>query len=158
MEQGKLDEALTAYQEMMDQKPGPQAYSRAANLRWLKGDVIGAIELMEMTVASSGNNQTASGPWALTKLADYEFQRGNFEHAIKYLDLVLNGRPDYAPALLLKGRIKMAVGELQKAVETLSRAHQLNPLPGYSWALIEALAATEGTADHRIRKVKPTAD
>jgi predicted Zn-dependent protease len=46
MEQGKLDEAVVAYQAMMDQKPSPQAYSRPAHMRWLKGDLPGAIELM----------------------------------------------------------------------------------------------------------------
>src|SRR5437016_4211778 len=35
MEQGRLDEAIPAYQTMMDQKPGPQAYMRAAHMRWL---------------------------------------------------------------------------------------------------------------------------
>ena len=33
MEQGKLKEAIDAYQKMMDQKPNTQAYSRAAHIR-----------------------------------------------------------------------------------------------------------------------------
>jgi hypothetical protein len=36
MEQGKLNEAVEAYQTIMDQRPGPQAYSRAAHIHWLK--------------------------------------------------------------------------------------------------------------------------
>src|SRR5438093_6911119 len=34
MEQGRLTEAVVAYQAMMDQKPGPEAYARAAHIRW----------------------------------------------------------------------------------------------------------------------------
>jgi len=48
MEQGRLAEAIDAYQRMIDLKPGPQAYSRGAHVRWLKGDLQGAIELARM--------------------------------------------------------------------------------------------------------------
>jgi len=46
MEQGRLDEAIEAYQKMIDLKPGPQSYSRAAHVRWLKGDLSGAIPVI----------------------------------------------------------------------------------------------------------------
>src|SRR5262245_49728050 len=36
MEQGRLDEAATAYQKMIDLKPFYQSYTRAAHLRWLR--------------------------------------------------------------------------------------------------------------------------
>ncbi len=47
MEQGRLDEAAAAYQKMIDLKPFYQSYTRAAHLRWLKGDLDGAIEMMQ---------------------------------------------------------------------------------------------------------------
>ena len=43
LEQGSLDEAAIAYQCMVDLRPDLQSYSRVAHLRWLKGDVDGAI-------------------------------------------------------------------------------------------------------------------
>ena len=39
MEQGRLSEAAAAYQKMIDLKPFYQSYTRAAHLRWLKGDL-----------------------------------------------------------------------------------------------------------------------
>ena len=43
MEQGRLDEAATAYQRMIDLKPFYQSYTRAAHVRWMKGDLEGAL-------------------------------------------------------------------------------------------------------------------
>ena len=38
MEQGRLTEAVSAYQNMVDLRPDLQSYSRVAYMRWLKGD------------------------------------------------------------------------------------------------------------------------
>ena len=46
MEQGRLEEAIPAYQTMVDLKPGFESFVRAAHMRWLKGDLRGARELM----------------------------------------------------------------------------------------------------------------
>ena len=43
MEQGRLDEAAAAYQRMIDLKPFYQSYTRAAHVRWMKGDLEGAL-------------------------------------------------------------------------------------------------------------------
>lgn len=47
MEQGKLTEAIQACQQLVNLKPGVEAYSRIAHLRWLKGDLAGATAMME---------------------------------------------------------------------------------------------------------------
>ena len=48
MEQGRLTEAVAAYQRMVDLRPDLQSYSRVAHMRWLKGDLDGAIEVARM--------------------------------------------------------------------------------------------------------------
>src|SRR5262249_18122756 len=53
MEQGKLGDAVEAYQRMMDLKPDLRAYARAAHMRWLKGDLEGAIEAMQLAVSAA---------------------------------------------------------------------------------------------------------
>ncbi|MCI0535964.1 MAG: tetratricopeptide repeat protein [Verrucomicrobiales bacterium] len=47
-DQGKLNEAIAAYQRMVDLRPDLQSYSRVAHARWLKGDLSGAIEAAEL--------------------------------------------------------------------------------------------------------------
>ena len=53
MEQGQLDEAVEAYQRMADLKPGFHAYSRIAHVRWLRGDLEGARQVMYVAVRAA---------------------------------------------------------------------------------------------------------
>ncbi len=139
MEQGALSDAAEAYQQMLDQRPGPQAYFRAAHLRWLKGDLPGAIELMHMVVGAVPSKGEETATWSFVRLAGYERQANHIKVAEAYLSRALELKPDYAPALLLKGEILMARGAHSEAVQILSRAVNLNPLPLYQWTYREAL-------------------
>jgi tetratricopeptide (TPR) repeat protein len=145
IEQGKTEEAALAYRKMMEMRPGPQAYSRAANLRWLKGDTEGARALMLMSAQSAG--ETESAAWAWSKLATYELQAGEIKRARAACDAALRIRPDYAPALLALGRALLAENNTGEAVAALERAAKLNPLPEYQWTLAGALGAANRAAD-----------
>lgn len=153
MEQGKLDEAVEAYQTMMDQKPGPQAYTRAAHLRWLKGDLPGAIELMQMAAGAGSSRDPESSAWAHVRLALYELQAGHKQKASDLISAALALQPDYAPALLARGQMLLAEEKNQEAAASLARAAELNPLPEYRWAQIEALqVAGRSEEAERIRE------
>ena len=145
MEQGKLTDAVDAYQKMMDQKPSPEAYSRAAHMRWLKGDIDGAIELMTMAAGGASARDGESAAWMRVRLALYQLQRGDDKQASRVIDETLSVRPDYAPALLARGRIFLAQDRAADALEPLRRAAALNPLPEYEWVLSEALRAAGRT-------------
>jgi tetratricopeptide (TPR) repeat protein len=141
LEQGKLAEAIEAYQGMMDQKPGPQAYSRTAYVRWLKGDLAGALEVMRMAVGVSGFHDTEAAAWAYARLALYELQAGLLPQASQHVAAALALQPQYPPALLTRGRMLLAEGKNAAAVAPLAHAVQLHPLPEYQWGFIEALQA-----------------
>ena len=139
LEQGKLAEAGEAYQAMMDLRPGPQAYSRGAQLRWLTGDLDGAIEMMAIAVQGASSRDRESAAWLRVRLALFQFQKGNERGAERSLEAALALVPDYPPALLARGRRLLGVGKPDRAVEFFERARQQNPLPEYQWAYIEAL-------------------
>jgi tetratricopeptide (TPR) repeat protein len=141
MEQGKTDEAANAYQKMMEMRPGPQVYSRAAHLRWLRGDTDGARALMLMSAQAAGQGDPESAAWAWSKLAIYELQAGELERADAVCNEALQTRAEYPPALLAKGRILLAQNKAGEAVAPLENAARLNPLPDYQWALADALRA-----------------
>ena len=141
MEQGRLTEAATAYQKMIDLKPFYQSYTRAAHLRWLKGDLDGAIELMHAAIRAVSPRDRESVAWAYSRAAILELQRGRFDDATRMVDAALQYLPNYAAALLAKGRIQLAQHRERDAIATLERAAQLNPLPEYRWALADALRA-----------------
>ena len=81
MEQGNLREAVEAYQRMMNLKPDLRAYARAAHMRWLKGDLEGAIEAMQLAVSAASPSDAESSAWVNTRLAFYEFQTGRVNEA-----------------------------------------------------------------------------
>ncbi len=141
IEQGKMNDAVMAYQKMMEMRPGPQAYSRAAHVRWLMGDTEGARVLMRMAAQSAGQGDPESAAWAWSKLAIYELQAGELKNAHAICDAALEMQSNYAPALLARGRIQLAENKVNDAVTSLERATQLNPLPEYQWTLADALRA-----------------
>ena len=143
MEQGKLDAAVKAYQSMVDLRPDLESYARVAHIRWLKGDTEGAVEMMRAAVSASSPHDPDSAAWANTRLAMLEFQSGKTDGAQTAATAALEVRPNYPPALLLRGRMFLAENDFEQAVATLATAVKANPLPEYQWALAEALRAAD---------------
>jgi tetratricopeptide (TPR) repeat protein len=141
LDQGRMEEASAAYQKMIDIKPFYQSYVRAAHLRWMKGDVDSAIEVIRLAIDAASPRDRESIAWAWTRLAQYELQRDRLAAAQQAADTALAYQPDYAAALLASGRIRLAAGKTDRSLEPLRRAARLNPLPEYQWALAEALHA-----------------
>jgi tetratricopeptide (TPR) repeat protein len=139
MEQGKLGDAVEAYQQMMNLKPDLRAYARAAHMRWLKGDLAGAIEAMQLAVSAASPSDAESAAWVNTRLAFYLFQAGRVNEASQRCAFALSLQNNYAPTLLLQGKMLLAQDRLDEAVDALQNAAKLNPLPEYQWTLAEAL-------------------
>jgi tetratricopeptide (TPR) repeat protein len=153
MEQGRLDEAIEAYQKMADLKPDLHAQLRAAHVRWLRGDLDGAIEMMQLAAGAVSPRDADTAAWALTRLAGYQFQAGQFEEARRIAASALEFRPDYPPALLLRGRMLLAENKNAEAADVLRLAEKQNPLPEYQWALADAFAAAGQTdAAHAVEE------
>ena len=145
METGKLDEAIDAYQDMMDRKPGSMAYARAAHVRWLKGELEGAIEIMQLAARASGSKEASA--WIYARLGLYHLQAGELDRATDSVQTALGLLPAYPPALLAQGRVLLAEKDFAGAIAVLEKAAMRNPLPEYRWTLVEALEA----AGHRRR-------
>jgi len=141
MEQGKLSDSVAACEKMMSLKPGLEAYSRAANLRWLTGDLPGAIQAMEAAVRAGSPLEPANNAWTLSRLSAYYLQAGRTADALGAAEMAARALPDYPPALLARGRALLARGQTGAAVSPLARAEALNPLPEYQWWLADALRA-----------------
>lgn len=147
MEQGRLTEAVEVYQKMVDLKPCLQTYSRIAHMRWLKGDLAGALKIARVAAGSGNPREAEATAWAFTRLGMYLLQTGDLDAASKASESGLAFVPDFAPALLLRGRIFGAQAQTAEAVEALKLAAEKNPLPEYLWALSDALRADGRGAD-----------
>ncbi len=140
-DQGKLSEAIAAYQRMVNLQPSLQSYSRVAHGRWLKGDLAGAIEAAELAARAGSQGSPESLAWIFTRLATFHAQAGAIQKAEAACLAANRFVPDYAPALLLQGRRVLGAGQSEEAVVLLRRAVAKNPLPEYQWALADALRA-----------------
>lgn len=141
MEQGRLDEAIEAYQQMADLKPDLHVYTRAAHVRWLKGDLEGAIEIMQMAVQAATPRDAESAAWVYARMALYQLQAGDLDQSLRHVEAALTFQTNHPPALLVRGKIELAQGKNSDAVISLRLAEAGNPLPEYQWTLAEALRA-----------------
>jgi tetratricopeptide (TPR) repeat protein len=149
MEQGRLAEAADAYQHMIDIKPYYQSYTRAAHLRWLRGNLDGAIDLMQKAVSAASPRDPEAVVWARTRLADYYLQARRFDEALAECEAALQARPGYSPALVARARVRLARGGISEAVSSLRAAETVNPQPDVRWLLADALRAASREDDAR---------
>jgi tetratricopeptide (TPR) repeat protein len=139
MEQGRLAEAAAAYQTMLDLKPFYQSYTRAAHVRWLKGDLPGAIEAMQLAIDASSPRDREAAAWAWTRMAVYKLQARSLVGAAAAAQTALELQPEYPAALLVQGRILLAEGRPDAALSPLRRAAALVQTPEYLWPLVDVL-------------------
>lgn len=139
MEQGKIAEAIDSYQTGVDLKPGLQSYARVGWMRWLIGDLEGAIEATELAAGAASPRDRESIAWVHSRLGHFRILSGDPEGAKKELGIALASLADYPPALLLEAKLSLAAGDPETAIASLRRAVAIEPLPEPLWLLAEAL-------------------
>lgn len=144
---GRTDEARDVYQRMLDLKPCLQSYARAAQLRWVQGDVAGCRELLALAASAGSTRDPESMAWVLARRATLELHANDAASARAFADLALQQLPDHPGALLAHGRAALALGDLAAACQSLERAVAVSPLPEHAWALVDALRTAQREAD-----------
>ena len=139
LSEGEIEQAAAAYQRMMDLKPSLQSYSRAAQIRWLTGDLDGARELMAMAARSGTERDPETLAWTLSELARLELMAGNIADARRLVVQALRVLPDHSTSWLVRGRIELAADQPGKAVDSLRSSVRINPSTEALWALADAL-------------------
>lgn len=139
MEQGRLAPAVEAYQKMVDLRPDLEAYTRIAHMRWLTGDLDGALEIMQTAVTGTTVLAAEGSAWAYTRLGMYQLQKGQLDDAAQSATLALEYAKSYPAALSLQGKILLAQGKVSAAVPRFSQAAEQARLPEYQWILADAL-------------------
>jgi tetratricopeptide (TPR) repeat protein len=140
LELGDFDTAVSALERMMEQKPGLPAYSRAAYLRWLRGDDAGALAAIRLAI-DSGLDPADPEPlaWVLVQAALLFFQRGDYAGADAGFRQALEVLREYPPALVGQARVRLAEGDAARAAELLRRAFEQSPLVETGALLVQAL-------------------
>ena len=141
MEQGKLGEAIPAYQSMINLKPGFESFVRAAHVRWLKGDLAGARQLMGEVLGMIHPREADTLAWADTRVALYDLQADELPLAESEAETALHAKPTNAAAHLVLGRILFAEGKENESLAEFRAAAKASPLPDYLWQLADHLEA-----------------
>lgn len=121
VELGDYEAARTTVQAMLDRFPGAPAYSRAAYLRFLYGDMQGAISLMQdaWRAAKPGSEDAA---WLGVQLSTLYLQAGQLAEAEAWVVQVLNLMPGHLAATTQFARVKVAQGHLQAGMALYKKA------------------------------------
>src|SRR5438067_7831684 len=151
VELGDYAHALQAAQRMVDLRPGLPSYARAAFLRALFGDRAGAIELLQLAVATGSARDPEGRAWALVHLGHEDFASGDLAAAGRAYARALAVFPSYYLALGALGRVRAAEGRLGEAVDLYRRAVDQIPAPDLVAALGDVYVAT-GRADEAERR------
>jgi tetratricopeptide (TPR) repeat protein len=141
VEMGQYDAALESYQRMVDLRPDQASYARVSYARKLMGDVEGAIEAMQMTVAA-GSPGTEGAAWARVQLGDLYFSSGRIDESVKHYEAALQDFNGYHVALAALGKARAAQGRYDEAIRLYERAVAVIPQPGTLAALGDLYART----------------
>ena len=139
-ELGNYKEAEEACQWMLDLRPGnTPAFTRAAYLRELFGDVDGAIELMTAAYERTPPTEVEDRAWMLTQLAHLQMLAGRLEYAEQLLIDALALFPKYHYALGNLAKVRSGQGKHAEAADLLKQRYEAAPHPENLHALAEAL-------------------
>jgi tetratricopeptide (TPR) repeat protein len=153
LELGEYDQAIAALQVAMDLEPDLRSYSRTGYLRWLHGDLEGAMAAMDTAMRYAGASPEPRA-WVYVDSGWMMWQAGRIDDAAQAVDLALGLVSDYAPALSLKARVLAARGEAAQAVTVLSQAVERVPTAAdlvYLSELLEAAGRKDEAAAHLAR-------
>jgi tetratricopeptide (TPR) repeat protein len=140
-ELGRYREAEEACQWMLDLRPGNiPAFTRAAYLRELFGDIEGAIELMAAAYERSAPGETEDRAWMLAQLGHLAVIGGKLDDADRLLADSLKLFPDYHYALAALAKLRTVQGRHADAVVLLRRRYEIAPHPENLYDLARALA------------------
>ncbi len=133
IELGMYNEAERAYLTASMIAPGFFSGTRTAQIRDLKGDTKGAIELMNNSIqAASGQDLPAENiAWAKVMLGSYYFKTGELEKAEKSYEEALRSFNNHYLAVEHLAELYAAKGNYEKAAALYERALELNPKPHF---------------------------
>ncbi len=141
-EMGRVPEAISTTDKLMELKPDLPSYMRVSFLQWVRGDMKSALRSAKLGIeASNDPDKPEPKAYALVQTANYFFHRGDYEGADEGYKKAASTLSDYPPALVGRGRVAMAKGDFKRAAELFLMAYKELPLAETAWRLGDARTA-----------------
>jgi tetratricopeptide (TPR) repeat protein len=121
IELGNYDEAVKMSDKMQALRPDLRSYSRAAYLREIFGDRVGAKKAMKMA-GESGMFGMEDKAWAFNEFAKLYLGEGALDTAEFIYKGILEERPSYAHAMSGLAMVAAAKDDYKTAIELLTKA------------------------------------
>jgi tetratricopeptide (TPR) repeat protein len=137
IELGQYEKAEAAYSKMLALRGPLYPHARLSYLRFLRGEMQGAIEEMQQGVEALRDAHVAREnlAWTQVQLGDLLFQTGEPGKAETAYGDALTSYPGYHRALAGLGKVRAAQARSEEAIDLYRRALGVIPLPEYAAAL-----------------------
>ena len=162
---GNYDEAEKQAQWVIDLRPGNTlGFERAAALRVLFGDILGAVDFLDEAERRTSPNDADEHAWLLTQKAALQLSAGYDREAEALLQQAFQYFPDSQLATEVLARVRVAQGKPAEAATLLEKRYRRleSALNLYDWAGAldksgQAAAATEAFQRFKTRAEAETA-
>ena len=138
-ELGRYDEAMATTQELLDLRPGVDAFSRGSYALELRGDVERARTLLQEASAIAA--APADIAFAQYYLGELAWHTGDLDAALAAYDDALASDSGYLPAAAGRAKVLAAQGQTSEAVELYDEVVSELPQPEFLVAYGELLEA-----------------
>ncbi|MDP9184765.1 MAG: tetratricopeptide repeat protein [Actinomycetota bacterium] len=133
LELGRYRAAFATFQRMVQMRPDVASYARVSYARELRGDVPGALRVMEQAFRAAGTSEDAA--WVSYQIGELSFRAGRLapaEHAYRRSVALA---PTFIPAHAGLAKIAWARGDVDRAIRGYRRVVARYPLPEHVIAL-----------------------
>ncbi len=120
---GDMPAAEAAIDRMLQQRPALPAFSRAAWLRWLHGDIDGALQMWGEALRASGRTDPEPRAFVLSEIGHLHWHRARLDDAEAAYRAALKTLPEHAGALFGLGRVQLARGDAAGAAQTFAASN-----------------------------------
>ena len=137
IELGRYDEADKQLQRMVDLKPGVPSLARVSYARELRGELAGARQALDRTLALA--SQPSDAAFAAHLLGELAFKTGDLDRAASAYEDALRRDPAYLPAVAGRAAVTATRGDTEAALREYDALVRRLPDPAYLTAYGELL-------------------